>query len=309
VVLTSGWPVVLTGTRPDSLTMQQLTSAEPCLSSRSIVIFNNTAYYASPNGIASVGANGLDRPTNVLLIKEDWVKLHPENFVAAIHGSHYIAFFDASNGLAIALPPYEPVSLVRLDRYDRVSGVETDVRSGDLMVITGDAVWKFDAVASARFATTWRSKQFVLAAPTNFGAYQIIFDRGALTEQIIKLVDAMSVYNAAVFDTVRPLNVLNGEVLNKVVPYTVPADIGIAPPQSPQGGQAMYDIAAMLAQIGVRFTLMADGAVIYTRLITDETVHKLPSGMKYTKVYFELASAVDVQRVIVAETARECRSA
>lgn len=309
VALCKGFPTVIVGTRPDGMALQNLTASEPCLSTRSIVVHNNTVFYASPNGIASVGPDGLNRPTNALLIKEDWEKLNPGTFIAATSGSHYIAFYDASNGIAVALPPYEPTSLVRLDRYDEVTGVDTDLRSGEMYTVTGDRVWRFDALSSARFATTWRSKQFILAAPTNMGAFQIVFDQSTLTETIAKLVAEMTAYNLATFATLRPLNVLNGSVLNKTQPFTIPPNITVPPPMAPLGGQALYDIEAILASIGVRFTVIADGQIIHSELVTDETVHKLPSGYKYTKLYLELSAAVDVQRVIVAETARELRAA
>ena len=58
-----------------------------------------------------------------------------------------------------------------------------------------------------------------------------------------------------------------------------------------------------------RFSLIADNNVRYTKIIADEKVHSLPEGYKATRFYLEVSGSALVQRLIVAETRRECRVA
>jgi hypothetical protein len=311
IVMTKGHPVALMGTFPDAMGIANLTDAEPCLAHRSIVISNNTVYYASANGLVSVSAGGPGRPTNAILTREEWPRFEPEDIIAATHGSYYVAFTQPSTGFAITLPPYEPISLTVLDRYNNVTGVETDTRSGGLHVITGDQVWRFDQLDDTRFATTWRSKEFIMPKPINMGAVQIIFGHGdGDAAYIAQLTAALRAYNELVFTT-APLNTLNMYPLNGRGPAgpAAPAIRPGVPPQMPLGGQGMYDIDAILAGRGVRFTLIGDGLQRYSQLLTRPTVYTLPAGYKATRLYAELSGAVEVQRLIIAETRRECRDA
>jgi hypothetical protein len=85
--------------------------------------------------------------------------------------------------------------------------------------------------------------------------------------------------------------------------------LGGLPPIQPVGGEPLYDFGSDETLFNVRFTLYADGQVIYSKIITDEKTHKLPSGNKYTRFYLEVAGSAEVQRIVVAETARECQVA
>jgi hypothetical protein len=313
IVLTKGFSVALSGTFPDTMAPANMVDAEPCMAGRSVVVTNNTVFYASPNGLATIGANGAGRPTNQLVTREEWSLYLPNKLVAGLYGSYYIAFWAASLGLAITLPPFETIDLVTLDRYNDVTGVETDARSGDLHIITGDHIWRFDQLPDARFATTWRSKEFIMPAPMNFGAVQIIFGNDpAEAEFFAALVEQLRVYNETRFAQ-GPLDTLNMYPLGGFAPadpaITPPSLLPVVPPLQVFGGSPLYDLDAVLNSKGVRFTLIGDGNRRYSRLLARSTVYTLPSEYKATRYYLELSGSVTVQRVIVAETRRECRNA
>ena len=61
--------------------------------------------------------------------------------------------------------------------------------------------------------------------------------------------------------------------------------------------------------VSLRFALTVDGTERYSRILTDETVRKLPSGFKGTRFYATVTGNAAVQRIVMAETAKECRDA
>jgi len=309
VVLTKGVPFILSGNHPAQMAIQKLPDPEPCTSQRSIVVMSNAVMFCSTNGLCSISANGLTRPTNALLTREEFIAYFPEAIFAASYGSYYIAFYEPSRGFAIALPPFEPISFMPLDRYFGVTGLDTDPRSGDLMVIQDDLISKFDARLDARFSTTFRSKEFIHTKPLNLGAVQILFKQVENEDDLDQLLLAMQAYNDSRM-AFGPLDVFDGYDFNRQIsrPDVIPALSGL-PPIQPIGGEPLYDTTALFSFNNIQFTLLTDGQVKYTKIITDEKVHSLPEGYKATRFYLEVSGSAEVQRIIVAETRRECKIA
>jgi hypothetical protein len=200
---------------------------------------------------------------------------------------------------------------VPLDRYSDVTGLDEDLRNGDLIVVQGAKASLFDADKDIRFQTTWRSKEWISPKPINLGAVQILFKKVSLEEINKDILAAANAYNLARF--------AEGE-LDNIGAYAIGGEIDInyealdpilggLPPIQPLGGEPLYDFGRDEELFNVRFTLYADGDIIYSKIITDEKTHKLPAGNKYTRFYLEVAGSAEVQRIIVAETARECRVA
>jgi hypothetical protein len=314
IVLTKSQPYILAGDQPGTVSISKMPNIEPCTSFRSIVVMSNAVFFASTNGLCSISQTGLERPTNPLLTREEFVVYQPDVIMAAAYGSYYIAFYETGRGFSIALPPYEPVSFVPLDRYSGVTGVDTDARTGDLFIIQDARVSQFDMLADSRFATTWRSKEFINPKPVNLGAVQLLHkSKDATGAEERAILDAMTDYNDARWLVPGPLDAfdmypIGGEAVFPDVATLDPVLNGL-PPIQPLGGEPLYDLLAMSATDAMHFTLIADGVVRFTKVIADELVHSMPEGYKATRYYLELSGAAQTQRMIVAETRRECRDA
>lgn len=311
IVLTKGNPYILAGDTPAAIAIVKVPDIEPCTSQRSIVVMSNACYFASPNGLCRISQTGLDRPTNPLLTREEFAAYNPDVILAASYGSYYIAFYDESRGFAVALPPYEPIQFVPLDRYAGVTGLDTDMRTGDLMVAQGSAVSLFDAQPDNRFPTTWRSKEFIHTAPINLGAVQLLFKPDADDdEEQDTIVAAMTAYNAARY-ALGPLDGFDMYPFNGSLPTAEPVDPILAgiPPMQPLGGEPLYDLLGLFRAVSTHFTLIADNKVRFSKVINDEEVHSMPEGYKATRFYVEVSGSARAQRIIVAETRRECRNA
>lgn len=315
IVMTKSSPLVLSGTRPDAIAFVILPDIEPCISKRSAVVMNGVVMYASPNGIVSISTSGLSRPTNKLMTRDEFALYSSPNMIAAVYGSYYICFYEDNRGFAVALPPYEPVSFVPLDRYAAVTGLDTDDRSGDLYVLQTNLISVFDRVKDKRFATTFRSKEFIVPKPVNFGAFQVIHQRESTVEddddtEII--LQAAREYNedryaAGPLDLIGDYPIGGGYTFSP--PLAVDEILGGLPPLQPLGGEPLYETENLFILDGVNFSFFADGKLVYTTTVFDEREHRLPAGYKATRYYIEIASSLSVETVAVAETAAELREA
>jgi hypothetical protein len=246
------------------------------------------------------------------MTRDEFAAYSPKNIVAASHGSYYIAFYQSSLGFAVALPPFEPISFMPLDRYSGVTAVDMDSQTGDCLITQGAAVSKFDALKDRRFPTTFRSKEFISPKPINLGAVQLLFkpDQSEDDSELMVL-HAMEDYNAARF-AAGPLDTFNLYPINgeagTLWQTTNPLLSGL-PPIQPIGGEPLFDLAEIFGVDTTRFALLADNAARFVKVISDEKVHSMPEGYKATRFYFEVSGSAQIQRIVVAETRRECRQA
>lgn len=309
IVMTTGHPVIIAGNDPAAVSIIDVADHEPCLNRRSIVVSNNRAVYASPNGLIGIGTAGIDRPTAGVVTNEEWAVYQPGSLIAQMYGPWYVAFHEPSRGLALPLPPLGDASITVLDRYDGISGIEIDDRSGDVLVISRNIVSRFDALSGRRFAVTWRSKRFITPKPVNFGAIQIYFiaanQDDAANQRLQDLADAYNVVRM----TQGPLEALGLSCLGigVILPGALPIAPEIAPaPVSSIGGGPLFQAGEWLGEMTVRATIIADNVVRYSKLLTASTVYKLPSGYKATEWFVELSGRAEIEKMVVAETGKEC---
>lgn len=92
IVITTGYPVVLTGPQPDSITASVVHKSEPCTSRGSIVSTGAAVFYTSPNGLQAVTPYGtISNTTEKWFQRDQWQQL-PLLSVRAVHsGPDYFA--------------------------------------------------------------------------------------------------------------------------------------------------------------------------------------------------------------------------
>lgn len=308
IAMTKGHPTILVGDQPEIISLVNLSDVEPCLSKRSIIVVSDIAIYASSNGLIGANLNGIAKLTNDIVTQEEWATFNPAQLVSVKHGPWYIGFTTPSTGISIALPPYEPVSIVNLDRYDNVTAIDVDDRDGSVLVVQGGKVGLFDQVQDRRFAVTFRSKQFVSEKPINMGAIQIRFVGNPETDAQKDMRTAAIAYNSARFAQ-RDFETIGGYLIDgdDRSDHPIPAfPLQPPPPGRALGGEPLYDINALSGATQMRVTVTGDEMVRYSRVITDEKVHKMPSGYKASRWQIELSGSAELMRVVMAETAKEC---
>lgn len=177
VVLTTGFPFVLTGSHPKNVSMAPAKFYQPCLSKRSIVSTGGDVIWASPDGLVSIGASGEQNLTEGIFTPEQWRALKPETLIGEWHEGCYIGSYDAGNGRAAFR--FRPASQEWVDIPQlAITAMYRDTVGDALYVCVNDRIQQFMAGEPAAFL--WKSQQvvtplmdFVAARVT--GSYPVTF--------------------------------------------------------------------------------------------------------------------------------------
>lgn len=101
--LTDGWPYVLTGTAPESMTVAKLANSAACVSARGVTVLKNTVFYASNAGLMAI-ANSANEGTIVtnlteqIFTKDQWQALNPKSCLLGHHKGRLFMYFATDEG-------------------------------------------------------------------------------------------------------------------------------------------------------------------------------------------------------------------
>ncbi len=300
-ILTQSHPFLGAGVNPAAVTLQKLNTVEPCLTKRSIVTTLAGVFYASSNGIVQVNSSGASVVSYDLFTKEEWVRqFTPTGIFAAPLGLEYVGF-DSENSGFVYRPSDQFAKLTRLDRFDNVDGIDADPYSGELYLIKDNIIYQWDPATSEPLYYTWKSKEFVVPTPINFGAAKIKFEAAGF-DVSDDLENYYGAYNAT--RITQPLAAIGLTPIAKARQMTV---AGWNEPQnrSPIGGSPLYPLTLPIP--GVRFTVYCKDEIIYSSVIYDEETIRLPAGFKSDIWQFEVVSNSTIYSIVVAETPKELR--
>ena len=308
VVGTKSQPYLGQGVTPQSFTTQKMDAVEPCLSRRGMVATVAGAYYPSLNGLVMVNAGGINVITTDVVTKEEWEDYNPKDIFAAPLGLQYIAFNAPEFGFVFN--PTEPkTKLIELDFFDQVSAVSTDKYTGNVYIVRASRVFEWDPNTDERLYWQWKSKEFHLPKPVNFGAVKIKFL--SQTSSFGRDPTNEAYYHTFNDERIKqPLNGFNMYAFNAPMKKDVNSPtFSWSEPQNrgPLGGSELYNLApATIDQPAVaRFRAWAGGTLTYDNVITDESIMRMPTGFKRDIWQFELTSNSNVFSVQIAETGRE----
>jgi hypothetical protein len=186
--------------------------------------------------------------------------------------------------------------------------VETDRYTGNVSLVYQDRLWEWDPETSERMFWRWKSKQFHVNKPLNFGAVKLKFDDTS-NDVATDIQGYYGPYNTARF-AADTLNTIGGHVLDGV------QNVGLVPswtePENKMelGGDPLYPINDMLTETSaVRFIAYANGVKVFDRVITSESIVRLPVGFKKDVWQFEMVSNTNVYSVTIAETGKDLAGA
>lgn len=171
-VLTNGFPFILNGTDPAAMSPERLELKQACVSKRSIVETGDGVLYASPDGLVSIGSDGMSVVTTGHFTRKQWQELNPSSFDAHLHDGRYIAFYtkvDGTRGTLIIDPtgqgPFVTTSSMTVSQA--VTAGFSDARSDTLYLAQGGNIVRYNSGSSLTY--TWRSRVFRLAYPGSMG--------------------------------------------------------------------------------------------------------------------------------------------
>lgn len=169
---------VFTGIDPASLSSEKLAVAQSCVSKRSIVAMGGAVLFASPDGLFSISARGLENLTDGLLTREQWQAYKPASISAYESDNRYIAFFDTGTrrGSLVFTFGSQP-TLAECDVF--ATAGYRDSKQDGLYLAVDNQLCKWDA--GAALAYTWASGIFHLPHDANMGAASVDADAYPLT--------------------------------------------------------------------------------------------------------------------------------
>ena len=295
VVGTKGNPYLVGGTTPDTMVMEKMELNMPCLNVQGMVDLGYSIVYPSHDGLIQAQNGGANVVTMQLLTRDQWLTLNPAQMVC---GQFYGRFFgsyrytdtdgiEVEGTLIVDLTGDTPF-LIRSRHC--ADAFFYDVVSGSLFMVVGTTVYEWDSKQSIADVFTWRSKEFVLPAPTSFGSIMFELDKRIDPEAVIAFEAALAAAKAANI-AMMALGGINGAI-NDIAMNT----------------QAINGDLLQALPVGpfVSITVFADGE-FYATVSHASTMQRLPGG-KLARIWeIEVAGNTDVVDVTMAGTAQELR--
>lgn len=178
LVLTTGRPVLVAGSSPESMDQQMLEIPQGCVSSKSIVSMGTGVAWASEDGLCWYGSGGARILTAGLMLREDWQALKPDTIVGKMYEGLYFGSYDDGSGWkGFLIDTNNPQGIFFLDTG--YSAMHFDELMDQLYVLDGVNVKKWDA--GALMTVKARSKVFQNPKPINFSAAEVLADTYPVT--------------------------------------------------------------------------------------------------------------------------------
>lgn len=183
LVLTTGRPLIVAGSSPDSLDQQPMEIPQGCVAARSVVSMGNGVAWASEDGLCWFGADGGRILTAGVMTRKDWQALVPSSIIGRQYEGLYFGSYSTDGGttrLGFMLDPSNPQGIFFLDAGYAAS--HFDELIDQLYVLSGTNVQRWDA--GGAMTVRFRSKVFELPKPENLAAIQVRADAYPVTVRI-----------------------------------------------------------------------------------------------------------------------------
>lgn len=296
VAATAGRPYIAQGVEPSSVTMESVDKVWPCLSKRSMVSIGDGVLFATSHGMAYVGMGGAQIWTEAMFSSEEWEPLDPSSMVSAMaEGKLYVRYAstDGGSGVLLFSPSEAATGLRRLSLVP--DELYADPRNGKLYLVDADGVHQYDANIGPRLTYSWKSKEYHLPSPINFGAAKVDFV-GEMSqadyEQAQASYEATAAANAALVSSYSGLGGINRSAVNGML----------------MNGSNIAN--AGLPEIeSTTMTLFSNGVAVFSKqLSTDQRAFKLPAGFRTDNVAVAVAGTLRIKNVKLAETMQGLKS-
>ena len=172
-VLTTSFPYLFSGIDPAAMSSSKLSLPQACVSKRSIVETGNGVIYASPDGLVEIGTRN-DVITSPLLDREKWQAYVPSSIAAYTYNGRIHCFYNnGARGVLVFDFTGQGATLTTNDinTLTAVTAGFYDATVDKLYLAQGGNIVRFDSGFNQTY--TWKSKQFRLDYPHNFGFGQV----------------------------------------------------------------------------------------------------------------------------------------
>lgn len=187
VILTEGYPYMMSGVDPQAMSMEKLGLMQSCVSMESIVDTDGGVIYASPDGLVLIGPGQMDILTKLMLSRKQWQSYNPSSIRAVVHDNKYIAFYTKTNGVRGVLVfdfsgQGASMTTADINTDAAVTAMFTDPRTDTLYLAKGTNIVRHNNGSALTF--TWRSKTYRMPFPINIAVGQIVADAYPVTLKV-----------------------------------------------------------------------------------------------------------------------------
>ena len=181
LVLTTGRPLLVQGSSPESMDQQPMEIPQGCIAPRSVASMGSGVAWASNDGLCWYGAGGARVLTSGLMTRDDWLALNPASLIGRMYEGLYLGSYDSGTGRkAFLIDPLNPTGLYFLDvGYE---AMHFDALQDQLYVLNAGNVQRWDA--GSLMIYTARSKTFRTPMPVNFAAAEVTADAYPVTLRV-----------------------------------------------------------------------------------------------------------------------------
>lgn len=284
-VVTRGMPIVYTGIDPSAMTPTRHLKPFPGVSRASVCSVADGVVFATRSGLARVDLGGVSVFTEGLFLPDQWAALQPANISCAFDGMRLFI------GTPVELRLFT-INLAEggamVTAYQRQDCTWTDPRSGALYFALATRVFEFDALDNAPMSMDWQSREILIPKPGNLGAARVESDpvyRAEVIPLLLAAREEVRLRNVATMALprggrgaigARGINALdiNGSIL-EALPDTEPR---------------------------INFQLYIGGTLVYSSLVPNDEVFRLPSGYKGGFFSVRLQANTQVSAVVIGDT-------
>jgi hypothetical protein len=327
IIATATHPYIASGAHPSSMTLIKSDSVAPCLSRYAVVSMDDGVYFPTSEGLVRATPSGVGVVTESIIDPDQWrPRYRPTHMRATKNGSAYMALsgdsgFMLSRQLLMDIKPNRAKDFVAL---------QADLYSGHVFVIYDRGIWWWDNNDALREHYQWRSKEFVVAQPNNFGAFEVDFDPvldsnfPAYSERQLKAIED---WNKQRLRRKR-LAPINGRPINgtsygrRAASQPVPGPYFAIPPALdgelsntpylPARRGAINSPVLLpldsLTQVSLTVMLWGDRRLRYKRKLSRPGDYLLPEGYRARLWQLELHGTADVHHLRLAESKIELKN-
>ena len=173
IVLTKGFPFIVSGVDPSAMSAIKIDMAQACINKNSIVDMGEFVLYAAPDGLVAIAGNQGRLITSGIITPSQWEADFKASTIKAFrYENKYVAFYDDSGvGKGWVYDPTAPEAAFSTITEDIIEGGYYEDKSGKLYVIkttgTPRNYCEYEA-GTGKKSLTFKSKVFLTPYPTSF---------------------------------------------------------------------------------------------------------------------------------------------
>lgn len=322
VVLTESRPVIMSGPRPASMAVERLDIIEPCTNPGSIFSAPEGVYFAGVSGLMLVSPPTVQSISAPLISQRQWVGDYGSDLRSVVVTERFVFGLRSRGRGFVVYKNIERPGVVSMWAMPEFTFAWQDFYSERVYAQFDGSIYELFSVETALSTCGWRSKEFIVPDPVNFGALVVHYRiPDGLNVEFRDDIDEEPSEPPGTFSLWTDQAALYNYVLYGAVPYAEAPPPGELPPGvsgSERSGwpdwyglsQAPLSIsdlsgAGLPEDIAAYVVVRANRQVVWQRPVLSGVMYRLPSGFKDTVWQVDIIARVPVLSLQIAETPQE----